>query len=108
MNKMGKDILSDPPAGSSKCVDLTYLNKRTKANLALIMEMITLYLEQIPHLIMTMKKSLHDKDWDTLSSAVHKLIPSFSIMGIHKDFEDMAKNFRSMQAPGKILEIYKN
>lgn len=59
---MEKDILSGPPAGRSKCVDLTYLNKRTKANPALMMEMITLYLEQTPPLIMTMKKSLHDKD----------------------------------------------
>jgi hypothetical protein len=38
-----------------------------------------------------MKKSLDDNDWDTLYQAVHKIIPSFAIMGINKDFEDMAK-----------------
>ncbi len=51
----------------------------------------SLYLEQTPPLISTMKQSLYDKDWDTLYSAVHKIIPSFSIMGISNDFEDMAR-----------------
>jgi hypothetical protein len=38
-----------------------------------------------------MKQSLVDKDWATLQAAVHKMIPSFSIMGISNDFEAMAK-----------------
>lgn len=38
-----------------------------------------------------MKQSLHNKDWTLLYSAVHKMIPSFSIMGISNDFENMAK-----------------
>gem|GEM_PF-2611669 len=56
-----------------------------------MMEMISLYLEQTPPLILIMKQSLHDKDWQALYSAVHKMIPSFSIMGISIDFENMAK-----------------
>ena len=76
---------------TEKCTDLDYLNRRTKSNPALMMEMISLYLEQTPTLVNTMKKSLHDKDWKSLYSAVHKLIPSFSIMGISTDFENMAK-----------------
>jgi hypothetical protein len=56
-----------------------------------MMEMISLYLEQTPPLIVTMKQSLLDKDWDSLYGAVHKMIPSFSIMGINVDFENMAK-----------------
>ncbi len=78
----------------SKCVDLTYLCKRTKANPELMMEMISLYLEQTPELVERMKKGFHEKNWDSLYSAAHKMIPSFSIMGIHKDYEDMAKRIQ--------------
>ena len=56
-----------------------------------MMEMISLYLEQTPLLISRMKQSLADKDWNSLYSAVHKIIPSFSIMGINADYENMAK-----------------
>jgi PAS domain S-box-containing protein len=75
----------------AKCTDLEYLNHRTKSNPKLMMEMISLYLEQTPPLISTMKQSLQDKDWHALYVSVHKLIPSFSIMGISTEFENMAK-----------------
>ncbi len=74
-----------------RCIDLAYLIKRTKSDPALMMEMITLYLEQTPPLINTMKQSFEAKDWKTLYAAVHKIIPSFSIMGINSDFENLAK-----------------
>ena len=74
-----------------KCIDLDYLKQRTKSNPKLMMEMISLYLEQTPPLISVLNQSLKDNDWNLLYSAVHKMIPSFSIMGISKDFENMAK-----------------
>jgi hypothetical protein len=74
-----------------KCINLDYLLQRTKSNPALMLEMISLYLEQTPPLIRTMKQSLLEKDWHSLYSAVHKMIPSFSIMGISIDYENMAK-----------------
>jgi CheY-like chemotaxis protein/nitrogen-specific signal transduction histidine kinase/HPt (histidine-containing phosphotransfer) domain-containing protein len=74
-----------------KCIDLEYLMRRTKSNPTLMMEMISLYLEQTPPLIRTMKQSLMDKDWPSLHTAVHKIIPSFAIMGMSVDFENMAK-----------------
>jgi HPt (histidine-containing phosphotransfer) domain-containing protein len=74
-----------------KCIDLEYLNTRTKSNPQLMMEMIRLYLEQTPPLINAMKKALHNKDWESLHASVHKMIPSFAIMGMSVDFENMAK-----------------
>ena len=38
-----------------------------------------------------MKQSWREKDWSSLYAAVHKIIPSFAIMGIDTDFEEMAK-----------------
>ncbi len=64
---------------------------RTKSNPALMMEMISAYLEQTPPLISAMKKGLKDKDWKSLNSAVHKILPSFSIMGMSADCVNMAK-----------------
>ena len=75
-------------------INLDYLNHRTKSNPALMMEMITLYLEQTPPLISAMKQSLLEKDWEMLHATVHKMIPSFSIVGINSDFETMAKKIQ--------------
>ena len=75
----------------ARCIDLSYLIRRTKSDPKLMMEMISLYLEQTPPLISTMKQSLIDQDWARLHGAIHKMIPSFSIMGISNDIEAMAK-----------------
>jgi len=49
------------------------------------------YLKQTPPLIVSMKKSYRDKDWHLLKATVHKMIPSFAIMGINPEFTDLAK-----------------
>ncbi len=94
---------------NQKCIDLEYLMHRTKSNPTLMMEMISLYLEQTPPLVSAMKQSLHDKDWDLLHAAVHKMIPSFSIMGISSNFESMAKQIKdyatTQQQSIKIQEL---
>ncbi len=87
-----------------KYVDLKYLMHRTKSNPKLMMEMISLYLEQTPPLIRVMKQSLHAEDWNSLYSAVHKMIPSFSIMGISSDFENMAKKVQEHASTQKEVE----
>ncbi len=74
-----------------KYTNMEYLIQRTKANPALMLEIIAAYLEQTPPLVNSMKQSFHSQDWDTLHAAVHKMIPSFAIMGISTDFETMAK-----------------
>jgi PAS domain S-box-containing protein len=85
-----------------KYVDLAYLLQRTKSNPKLMVEMISVYLEQTPPLIFAMKQSLKEKDWNMLQSAVHKMIPSFSIMGMSTDFEDMAKKIQEF-ASAKLM-----
>lgn len=84
-----------------KFINLDYLHKLTKSNPKLIKEMITLYLEQTPPLINLIKQSLLHKDWDLLQSAAHKIIPSFSIVGINSDFEKMAKKIQNYKGVKK-------
>ncbi len=92
-----------------KCIDLKYLSHRTKSNPKLMSEMISLYLEQTPPLIMSMKESLQNKDWTLLHASIHKMIPSFSIMGISSDFEQMAKKIQeyasTQQQTDSIIEM---
>jgi len=87
-----------------KCTDMDYLARRTKSNPTLMMEMISLYLEQTPQLISAMKQGLHDKDWNCLYLAVHKMIPSFAIMGISTDFENIAKKVQEFATTQKQSE----
>jgi hypothetical protein len=34
---------------------------------------------------------MRQKDWDMLQATIHKIIPSFHIMGISVDYENMAR-----------------
>lgn len=79
---------------SIKYVDLSYLNSLTKSNPKLMSEMINAYLNQTPPLIEAMKQSFKDKDWNLLQATVHKLLPSFSIMGISSEFSDIASRIQ--------------
>ena len=78
-------------SNTPKYVNLNSLIQKTKENKLLMIEMIQIYLEQTPLLIKTMKQSLFDRDWLLLKSATHKIIPSFSIMGIDEEFENIAR-----------------
>ncbi|TDE07264.1 response regulator [Flavobacterium sandaracinum] len=78
----------------TKYIDLQYLKQRTKSNPKLMTEMISLYLAQTPPLLQTMIQSLEQKNWTLLGAAVHKMLPSFSIMGINPDFENVAKKIQ--------------
>ncbi len=88
----------------NSCIDLAYLNARTKSHPKLMMEMISAYLEQTPSLISNMKESLIDKDWNLLYASVHKMIPSFSIMGMGIDSENMAKRVQEYASTQKQTE----
>jgi signal transduction histidine kinase/CheY-like chemotaxis protein len=87
--------------GKEKYVDLTYLRQRTKADPGLMSEMISLYLGQTTSLIKEMLASTKSKDWKALQSVAHKMIPSFSIVGIGKQYEDVAKTLQESARKGE-------
>jgi PAS domain S-box-containing protein len=78
------------------CIDLSYLRKQTKSNPELMMEMIALYLEQTPPLLRAIKKSVEDQDFDTLNAAIHKMIPSFRIVGLDERYERLSLQVRDI------------
>lgn len=91
------DAVTAPPVAevaALKCIDLTYLKHISKSDPAIMMEMMALYLEQTPELVASMHESFKSKDWDALQEVAHKMISSFSIVGLHVDFENMAKQLQ--------------
>jgi PAS domain S-box-containing protein len=107
LNEQPETQKSEP--AKLKCINMDYLKQLTKSNPTLMMEMISLYLEQTPVLIRNMKESSDSKDWNLLQAAAHKLIPSFSIVGMHSDFEIMAKKVQeyagTQQTTDKISDL---
>ena len=104
-SKVTEATLDFQPEGiKTKCTNLDYLNTRTNSNPDLMKEMISLYLVQTPLLITTMKKGFKDNDWNTLQTAIHKMIPSFSIMGINSDFEKIAQKVQDYANTQKQFE----
>jgi len=78
-----------------KYVDMTYLLQITKSDPKLITELINSYLKQTPTLITTMKQSFHDKDWKLLNATIHKMLPSFTIMGLNPNVTEMARKIQN-------------
>ncbi len=93
---VSKELLEEAIADKKiiKCIDLSYLNTRTKSSPTLMMEMMIIYLQQTPTLIEEMKTSFVEKNWTNLDAVIHKMLPSFSIIGISKDYEAMAKKIQ--------------
>jgi PAS domain S-box-containing protein len=83
-------VIKEKDTNELKCTDLTYLNQRTKGDPKLMMEMLSLCLEQTPTLVNTMKQGISEGDWKKLQTSMHKLMPSFLIMGIDPGYEKMA------------------
>jgi CheY-like chemotaxis protein len=88
-----------------KLTNLEYLKRRTKANPKLMMEMISIYLEQTASLIIAIKDSLQSDDWPQVQTIAHKMIPSFAIMGIGADHENLAKKIQEYARSKQHMEI---
>ena len=101
--------MNDKSDKNERCINLDYLNKRTKSNPALMIEIISIFLKQTPPLVKIMTQGLKAKDCHSLYHTVHKMIPSFSIMGISPDFENMAKKIQEFtgkkEFPAEIEEL---
>lgn len=105
--KSDKTVSSNSNPILTKCINLDYLNTRTKSNPKLMMEMIALYLEQTPPILNAMKQSMADENWPMLSAAAHKIIPSFSIMGINPKYENMTRKIQECSKEELVTEEIK-
>jgi PAS domain S-box-containing protein len=107
-NKLKKHKEQNIEIKTVKCTNLDYLKKLTKSNSKLMNEMIELYLEQTPSLIDVIKQSFENKDSELIYAAIHKMIPSFSIMGIGKEIEELAINIQKISKNKEDLTLMKD
>lgn len=78
-----------------KYTNLNSLIKRTKSSPHLRMEMLSLYLQQTPTLIENINEGFKNEDWNTVYVAAHKMIPSFSIVGMSSEYETLIKKVQN-------------
>jgi PAS domain S-box-containing protein len=86
---------------NERFTNLDFLKQRTKSNKALMIEMITIYLDQTPPLVKLLIQGSANKDLNLLHSTAHKLIPSFSIMGISDEFENITRKIQEYAVTNK-------
>jgi CheY-like chemotaxis protein len=85
-------------------INLSRLHNLTKSKPKLMLELISAYLEQTPGLIKIMNESLKQKEWPALQAVAHKMIPSFSIVGVDIKYEDMTKKIQEYASLEKHLD----
>ena len=85
-------------------INLDNIDSLTNGNLKSKMKLIKMYLDEIPATVDKMKQSLSKMNWEELRMATHKLIPSFSLMGINKEFEEIARKIERYAYERKNLD----
>jgi hypothetical protein len=76
----------------------------------MIVEMVKVYLEETPKFMHKMKEGIENMDWDMVARASHSLTPSFSTIGVDKQFSDMIKQINEYaekkERPETIRELF--
>jgi CheY-like chemotaxis protein len=103
--KRSQKTIEPTEAGKIKFTNLEYLKQRTKSKPKLMVEMISAYLEQTPSLITAIKHGLQGNDWPQVQAIAHKMIPSFAIMGISADHENLAKKIQEYARSRQHIDI---
>jgi HPt (histidine-containing phosphotransfer) domain-containing protein len=78
-----------------------------------MIKMLGLYLHQTPGLVDNLKTYLLEENWDALTEAAHKMIPSFAIVGMDRGYTNMAsrlqqlasKEHGNLEIPGLVRSI---
>lgn len=87
--------------------NLEYLKNITRSKPEFIKEMIEIYLKQTPEIISIMLDSLENKNWVLLEDSIHKLLPSFAIVGIDIKYHQLATKIQEKLNAGEInKELY--
>jgi PAS domain S-box-containing protein len=81
-------------SASPRYTNMKFLADRTRSRPELMLKMIHLFMEQTPVLIQMLKRTMREQNWIALQSTAHKMIPSFSIVGMSVEYERMAKKLQ--------------
>jgi HPt (histidine-containing phosphotransfer) domain-containing protein len=98
---------------NNKHIDLEYLKQIANGSDEFILQMITVFTEEIPGEVENLQNHLKNKDWNALRATAHKMKPSYSFMGV-KELEEMVHSVEEYsgnesnldQLPGLVSSIY--
>lgn len=71
--------------------DLTYLREIANGSNEFIVQMLKIFIEQVPHSLMRIDTALHNKDWETLRTVAHKMKPSILFVGLKEIKDDVPR-----------------
>jgi HPt (histidine-containing phosphotransfer) domain-containing protein len=93
--------------------DLSYLKEMSGGNKELVLEMITIFREQVSEFSMEMDRHMANRDYDSLGKLAHKAKSSVSIMGLQdlavdlKDLENFAREGKKTESYAGFIEKFK-
>jgi CheY-like chemotaxis protein len=64
-------------------IDLSYLLELSRGNKEFVVEVIEIFLQETPNEMLTGKIKLDERNFEDLYKIIHKLKPSFALMGMH-------------------------
>jgi PAS domain S-box-containing protein len=87
---------SDPQETPAKrsLTNLEYLRRHTYDDHERMKQLLKAYLIEIPRLINGMKQAINNMDWDELRDNAHSLLPSFELVGLNPEYEEMARRIK--------------
>jgi PAS domain S-box-containing protein len=86
-------------------INFDYLHQLTVGKPERMLTMMNTYLEETPKLLKNIYKGIETKDWKTVGTAAHALIPSFTMVGISSDYELKARKIQELsQKPNVDVE----
>jgi len=80
---------------NERLINLGYLDRITSSDQEVMREVIATYLDETPKYLNAIILSLKNKDWKGIYHAVHKIIPSFSIVGVGPEYAAVALDIQS-------------
>lgn len=87
-----------------KTCNLNYLKSISPESNNLIINIITLFLNNTPQSILIIKDAIAISDWDTIQKFTHKIKPSLSILGLKKEIVDTFLKINELSKGKKNLE----
>ncbi len=89
----------------SKTVNLDYLKEMSGGDWELMLEMINIFITEVPEYISRLSNALNAGNWNELEKLAHKSKASALIMGMHKLADDL-RDLETDTREGKNIDLY--
>jgi CheY-like chemotaxis protein len=110
-SQKGTSVMTEKAAGTSELIDRASLLERVEGDQELLTEMIQIFKEEAPALIMAMHNSLESGDWVVLERSAHSLkgavsnLSSKTVANAALQLEQNAKNHDVESAEKSLVEV---